>query len=191
MRCTGERELCYIQSRGRPLEEVKVNPKVRESSRAGWMDLISSLTSMSQGSGSQTTASVSLLYQTATGTSCRKQRVSPTTAAPLHILGTSQGWEQTSCSAASSTYLSAASCPLLLCWWLPRRPGQALQQLTTQRRIKQSAKQTASINPQITNCLHISEWLMERESSHMSHAGCRAMAVQPSALQCPIQPRSP
>lgn len=75
------------------------------------MDLISSLTSMSHGSGSQTPTSMSLLYQTATGTSCRKQRVSPTTAAPLHILGTSQGWEQTSCSAASSTYLPAASCP--------------------------------------------------------------------------------
>lgn len=86
--------------------------------------------------------------------------------------------------------LASSELPLLLCWWL-HRPGQALQQLTTQRRIKQSAKQTASINPQITNCLHISEWLMERESSHMSHAGCRAMAVQPSALQCPIQPRSP
>lgn len=91
------------------------------------MDSFSSLANMPQGSISQNTISVSLLYQTATGTSSREQRVSSTTAAPLHLLGTSQDWKHTTCSAASSTYWSGGSCPpLLTFWWLSRRPGQAL-----------------------------------------------------------------
>jgi len=64
-----------------------------------------------------------------------------------------------------------------------------IQQLTRQRRIKQTSKQTNSINPQITNCLCISGWLTGRASSHVSLAGCRAMGTAVSCLATP--PSSP
>lgn len=81
---------------------------------------------------------------------------------------------------------SAASCPPLLSFWSPPGgPGQATRQLTTQRRIKQSAKQTDSVNPQITNCLHISGWLMGRENSYASLVSCRATVTQPPDPQPP------
>lgn len=76
--------------------------------------------------------------------------------------------------------------PTALLLEAPRRARTShIQQLTRQRRIKQTSKQTDSINPQINNCLRVSGWLMGRGSSHVSLTSCGATGTAGSCTPHP------